>query len=237
MGCCRRTPRQTPFERALADTPLSDSHKRILIERYVPLVVGMESQTFRVAILFHSSRSVITVGSLIVPALLSIQYTNGNTPDSHMYWLTWILSLLVTVCNGLLTLFKLDKYYYHLHTVREQLISDGWQFLELTGKYSGFHTPLHTPTHDNQFIFFCQSVEKIRMRHVQEEYYKVTDTSQQHSAQNSQGAVPQSTAISIIPPSPLQGDLAKVPPEIRKAIEELSHVSEEDGVKGGTAAA
>jgi len=154
-----------------------------------------------------------------------------------MYWLTWILSLLVTVCNGLLTLFKLDKYYYHLHTVREQLISDGWQYLELTGKYSGFHTPLHTPTHDNQFIFFCQSVEKIRMRHVQEEYYKVTDTTQQQSTQGSQGVVPQSTAISIIPPTPLQGDLAKVPTEIRKALEELSQVSEEDGVKGGTATA
>jgi hypothetical protein len=154
-----------------------------------------------------------------------------------MYWLTWILSLLVTVCNGLLTLFKLDKYYYHLHTVREQLISDGWQYLELTGKYSGFHTPLHTPTHDNQFIFFCQSVEKIRMRHVQEEYYKVTDTTQQQSTQTSQNVAQPSTAISIIPPSPLQGDLAKVPPEIRKALEELSQVSEEDGVKGGTATA
>lgn len=122
-------PKTTPFERALADITISPLHKRILMERYNGLLLSMDVRVFRIALFFHASRGIVTVGSLIVPALLSIQYTNGTNTNLGIYWTTWVLSLMVTVCNGMMTLLKLDKIYYHLHTVREQLISDGWQYV------------------------------------------------------------------------------------------------------------
>lgn len=187
----------------------------------------MSRQTFRISIFFHSARCVITIGSLIVPALLSIQYTNGVNANMAIYWTTWVISLLVTVCNGLITLLKVDKHYYHLHTVREHLISDGWQFLSLTGKYSGFHTPGETATHTNQFVYFCHSIEKIRMQQIQEEYYKVPDTNTQNNQRNTAATteVPTTTGIAInplVPPTPLQGDLARIPETIKIALEQLS---------------
>ena len=222
--CKRREPRTTPFERALEHVHLSSVNKKILMERYNSLLLKMDNQALRLSISFHTSRCIITIGSLIVPALLSIQYTTGTGTNLGIYWTTWIVSLLVTICNGLSTLLKIDKQYYHSHTVREQLISDGWQYLELTGKYSGFHTPGYHATHENQFIFFCHSVEKIRMKQIQEDYYKVNETPHQGTAnQNQVGMTSTRVVPTLLPPTPLQGELALIPPEIKRAMEEISN--------------
>ena len=213
---CSSRSQITPFSTVLDDIPLEPLRKRIIVERYNKLVAELEEQSFRVSVSFHTSRTIITVGSLIVPALLSIQYTNSNGSNLTIYWTTWVVSLLVTICNGLSTLLKLDKNYYHLHTVREQLISDGWQYAELTGKYSGIHTPHRTPTHENQFVFFSHSIEKIRMRQVQEEYYKVTEP--QANAPNHPALDP----VKLVPPTPQQGELENLPKELKEALEEVS---------------
>ena len=224
---CTRS-KTTPFQRALDEIKdLTEFNKLILIERYNGLLLDMSRQTFRISIFFHSARCVITIGSLIVPALLSIQYTNGVNANMAIYWTTWVLSLLVTVCNGLITLLKVDKHYYHLHTVREHLISDGWQFLSLTGKYSGFHTPGQEATHTNQFVYFCHSIEKIRMQQIQEEYYKVPDANTQNNQRNpaANSEIPTTSGIptnTLVPPTPLQGELAKIPESIKIAMEQLS---------------
>jgi len=164
------------------------------------------------SILFHSTRTIVTVGSLIVPALLSIQYTDASPGASvgsmsyQIYWVTWVISLLVTTCNGIQSIFKIEKKYYFLHTVMEQLRSEGWQYLELSGRYSGFYTPNERPTHENQFIFFCASVEKIKMRQVEEEYWKVNEGQQQGAGQTyrdlSGSGVGQRSFEQLIPPTP-----------------------------------
>jgi len=212
----------TPFEETLELIELEPLHKAIIKQRYIPLLKGLRMQTLRLALFFHMSRYIITVGSLIVPALLSIQNTGSPTIDQKVYWATWVISLMVTISNGLMTLFKMDKHYFHLHTVREQLISDGWQYLELTGKYSGFHTPNIEPTHSNQFVFFCHSIEKIRMKQIQEEYYKVQENNAQQGANQ--------TSTLLLPPTPSEDDLGKIPLAIKSALQQLSQVSTGNGV-------
>jgi hypothetical protein len=220
----------SPFSTVLDDIPLEPLRKRIIVERYTKLVVELEEQTFRISFCFHTSRTIITVGSLIVPALLSIQYTSSNGSNLTIYWITWVVSLLVTICNGLSTLLKLDKNYYHLHTVREQLISDGWQYAELTGKYSGSRTPHRPPTHDNQFVFFSHSIEKIRMQQVQEEYYKLAEP----HPHGSQTTDPTKALINpnLLPPTPQQGELDDIAPEMKKALEQLSQTTIVDVKEG-----
>lgn len=240
-SCFLRRFNKPTFELALTQTSLSPLHKTILTDRYVDVVRVFEARCIRIAILYHSMRIIVTVGSLIVPALLSIQYT--DTGDSsgisdtgsfayRVYWATWIISLLVTMSNGILSVFKVDKKYFFLHTTLEHLRSEGWQFLELTGRYSGFYTPHTTPTHTNQFVYFCHSVEKIKMKQVEEEYYKLSDTSSSHATQpkaNGNGTTsttengnekkPESS--SLIPPTPLNNILEqahKLPPELLRQL-------------------
>jgi len=218
----------TPFETAIQSIELSAQKKVIIQQRYILLIQDLKSRTHRLTILFQVSRGVITVGSLIVPALLSIQYTTATNDQSiTMYWVTWAISLCVTICNGLLTLFKLDKHYYHLHTVFEHLTSEGWQYIELTGKYSGFNTPNVRPTHENQFVYFCHSVEKIRMKQIEEEYYKLTETASHPT--NQQGPLTNQDHPSLLPPTPLKTYMDTIPPEIAQAVkQQLSRPIVED---------
>lgn len=183
------TKEQRSFLAALKElSMIHPLQKKILEERYISVITEFERRTFLYALIFHTCRILVTIGSLIVPALLSIQYTDTTTSASstnpgdfayQIYWATWVVSLLVTTSNGIFTLFKVDKKYYLLHSTLEQLRSEGWQYLELSGRFSGFYTPKEIPTHSNQFLFFCHRVEKIKMHQVQEEYWKLEESNHQ----------------------------------------------------------
>ena len=163
-----------PFKQAMSSITLCAEHRTILEERYIRLLENSDKRCRQIARTFHGNRAIVTVGSIIVPALLSIQYSSSTAVSANsMYWFTWVISLFVTISNGLLTMFKLDKKYYVLHTSYEQLKTEGWQFLALTGNYkSEQHGP---PTHEGQFAFFCQTIERIRMKQMEEEYIKIQD--------------------------------------------------------------
>jgi hypothetical protein len=193
--CCRDTSIY-PFKQSLASITLNAEQRILIEERYVRLLVISQQRCHKIAYLYHSTRCITTIGSIIVPALLSIQYTNG-APFSEftqsVYWATWFISLLVTVSNGMLTLFKFDKKYYLLYTSYEQLKTEGWQYLALTGRYAG-NSHDGTATHDAQFRNFCKTIEKLRMRQMEEEYVRIQEVDKSHPAppatQVPQGSIP-----------------------------------------------
>lgn len=177
--------------------------------RYIHLLEEFSSRCTRYSILYHVGHLIITVGSLIVPALLSVQYASNDVNlipttnlQANIYWLTWALSLLVTMFNGIIVLFKVDKKYFFLHTTRERLRSEGWQYLQLTGRYAGGLLQYRVaPTYTNQFVFFCHNIEKIRMRQIEEEYFRHDESNQTTSiqARTIQGGtgVPGTTSLAI----------------------------------------
>lgn len=228
------------FELALQKTKLEELQKIILQQRYLHVLQSFEKRCYRLAFLFHLLRILVSIGSLIVPALLSIQYSDTSStttikdPDSfayEIYWATWVISLLVTTSNGILTVFKIDKKYYFLHTTMEQLRSEGWQYLELSGRYSGFYTPGTPPTHMNQFIYFCHAVEKIKMHQVEEEYFKLTEPASQTQTSQTSDSKSEKKENPLVHPTP-QASLDEIarnlPPDLRKQL--ISMVT----IDGGT---
>ena len=173
---------------------IDNNQKLIIKHRFTSLLEEYGDRSLRYSISFHTLRITITIGSLIVPAILSVQFTGTQTSIS-VYWIVWFLSLLVTISNALLTLLKVDKKYYSINTVFHHIVSEGWLYIELSGKYSGFKTPGETPTHKNQFVYFCHSLEKIRMKQVEDEYFKLTEIN--NNAHRTQDQ--------LIPPTPLKG--------------------------------
>lgn len=222
-----------PIENTIEQTSLLPLQKNIMKERYVKIMNQFEMRCFRIACIFHLARFIVTVGSLLVPALLSIQYSdtsNSTTikdPDSfayEIYWATWVISLLVTTSNGVLSTFKVDKKYYFLHTTLEQLRSEGWQFLELSGRYSGFYTPGIKPSHENQFIYFCHAIEKIKMKQVEEEYYKLSESHTHSSDKAKASDAEKKPDTAIIFPSTLLEQGKTLPPEQMKQMYELASI-------------
>ena len=160
------------FKQALGTITLKADQRVIFEEHYISVIEDSYNRCNRSSYLFHTNRVIVTIGSVIVPALLSIQYNQTTTQFStSIYWCTWLVSLLVTISNGFLTLFKYDKKYFLFHATYAQLQSEGWQYLSLTGNY---HTK-EPSTHELMFNKFMQSVEKILMRQAQEQFIKLQD--------------------------------------------------------------
>lgn len=160
-----------PFKQALSTISLSAEKRTIIEERYINLLYESHMRCNRITTLYNTNRVIVTIGSIIVPALMSIELTNSGTIGiNSLHWITWIISLMVTISNGIMTLFKFDKKYYILHTSYEQLKTEGWQYLALTGQYKHSET-----THENEFTLFCRTIEKIRMRQMDEEYVKIQE--------------------------------------------------------------
>ena len=154
-------------------TELDDLSKGILRERYMKLVDTTEIAAKRSAFCFMTLSTITTIGSILVPALIAIQEKpfNWNTTDYHkldhenkIYWSGWGISLIVTLSNGLVRLFSFDKTYITRKLRNHHLKSEGWLFLQLSGKYSCFET------HQEAFSTFCNTVEKIRSEQVKEEF-------------------------------------------------------------------
>lgn len=122
----------------------------------------------------------------------------------------------------MITLFKVDKKYYFLNTTMERLRSEGWQYVGLTGRYSGHGI---TPTHQNQFLTFTHHIEKIKMKQVEEEYFKM----QEKTETTTPGAA--STTIDLYPLSPdkpLSMMKQAVPGPVQDTVQSLLQAQEVD---------
>lgn len=186
--------------------------KLVLQERYLDVLHDFKRRATRLSCMFYSSRLIVTIGSILVPAFLSIQGSGATLHHAEIYWTTWIISVMVTICNGLMSLFKLDKKYFFIHTTLELLTSEGWQYVGLSGRYSPKDSPV-TPTHENQFLIFFHMAEKIKMRQVEEEYWKFTDTAGIGNATN------QKPMDILQTPSTKQGALALLPTDKKEVLE------------------
>lgn len=203
-------PGQTAVLFNLFDTLDIEPYKRsVLQERYLNVLQNFQMRATRLSFIFYSARIIITVGSILVPAFLSIQ---NSSYQMQIYWTTWVLSIFVTICNGLITLFKIDKKYFFINTTLELLHSEGWQYIGLSGRYAPKDAPV-PPTHENQFLVFFHMAEKIKMRQVEEEYWKFTDTSGVGNATN------QKPMINVQTPAIQQGTIANLPTEQKGVIE------------------
>jgi len=146
----------------------SETDKHILKSRFLYEVLNYDLRRNHTKRYYNIFRFAVTVGSILLPALLSIgQMDPAKLPknfDQISYWSTWSISLTVTVCNGFLQLFSLDKNYFEYALTSEQLKTEGWQFFQLSGKYEDYKT------HEEAYRPFCKSIENIKRKQVEKEF-------------------------------------------------------------------
>ena len=154
-------------------------------ERYRFLMREYRYRCLLYSIFFYFLRVTMTVGSILVPALLSLK----TSPDigEPIYWSTVTISLAVTAANGLTTLFKLDKRFFMLHGIAEKIRSETWQYLALSGRYSG-HYGGYKPSHRNQYVYYMTYLERLRMRHVDDEFTRQAEVTEQKKKEGGTGS-------------------------------------------------
>jgi hypothetical protein len=146
----------------------SPSDNEIIKNRFLYEVMHYEYKRDSINKYYNGLRFVMTIGSILLPAILSIgQMDPTKLPrnfEAITYWTSWSLSLTITACNGFLQLFSLDKNYIAYSLVVEQLKTEGWQYFQLSGKYE------NALSHGQAFKQFCKSVEGVKRKQIEQEY-------------------------------------------------------------------
>ena len=145
------------------------NQKEIIKYRFLEEVKYYENKRKSTGKYYNVFRFIVTTGSILLPAILSVGQMDPEKLPKHFdrvtYWSSWSISLLVTICNGFLQLFSLDKNYFSYSLVVEQLKTEGWQFFGLSGKYEDYEE------HDKKsYKEFCKAVENIKRKQIEFEF-------------------------------------------------------------------
>jgi len=163
-NCYYKFFKKSNFERKVTsiihDLDLDDFQKKILFKRYIRQVAIYERRTREFGITYNTFRTVVTVGSILLPAFLSIQ--NDEDYSTNIYWTTWGISIVITLCNGCIQLYSLDKNYITFSYIVEKLKTEGWKYFQCSGHYK-------YKSHKENFVNFCEMIEKLKMKQVSKE--------------------------------------------------------------------
>ena len=150
------------------DKKKNRTRQSILKNRFLSEVLSYEKRRDGTKKYYNVFRFLVTTGSILLPAIMSIGQMDPNKLpanfDTISYWTAFMISLTVTISNGFLQLFSLDKNYFEFSLTAEQLKTEGWQFFQLAGKYEDYQT------HEEAYKPFSKSVENIKRKQVEKEF-------------------------------------------------------------------
>lgn len=128
---------------------MSGRAKMLVRERFIDLYQKYKAKTRRSGYYTKFTSIFVTVGTLVVPAILAI---GDNISDTYLscidaykaiYVGIVILSFLISVVNALAELFQVRKRYYMDVGSLQMIEFEGWCFILLRGPYSIYKTHRH----------------------------------------------------------------------------------------------
>lgn len=150
------------------DTELSELNKILLRKRFIPMVNNMEIESKRANMGYTLFQIMTTLGSIMVPALLSIEdktlQFNSTQYDlefqtHNLYWTTWGISIAVTISNAFNQLLGLERKHITRNIHMSQMKMEGWSFLEKSGD---IYSQYPNSTHNELIPLFWKRVEILR---------------------------------------------------------------------------
>ncbi len=140
---------------------LPESKKRFLVDRWLDQIQWMEGKAAACQRKYYWSRRIVIVAAAFVPVLtttsasLSEQEGYSHLAGEIMRWLSIGLSLLVTIAAAWEEFFRNGERWRHFRHTIEHLKSEGWLYLERSGKYAEY------PSHNRAHSAFVLSVEQL----------------------------------------------------------------------------
>jgi hypothetical protein len=161
--------------KSLEALDIRPTYKYILVHRYIKNLIYHENQISKNYVIFNIFRFIIQTGSILTPGLLSIQHIFNDQQPNVIYWATWLISLVVGLLANYISLFGLDKKYFTYEKSYNLLVSYGWQYLQLSGRYSTIDIEDGIVSHESMFVKFCDDIEHIILKEAQ----SITDAMQE----------------------------------------------------------
>jgi len=158
----------------LAQLELDQRQKHFVDFRYLGQLRWLEGKARGSQRNYYRLRTFAIVGGLVVPALVSLNIKDGDAREPIQY-ATVVVSLLVAVAIAIENFYRYGNRWRHYRLTAELLRSEGWQFYELTGPYSGFSA------HGEAFAAFSGKVEQLLSADVDTYVNRVVREGQQDS--------------------------------------------------------
>lgn len=154
----KRMPFNETFRESLLCMNLSQHAKKIILMRYVELVLDIKHKHISVMRSYNLLRLTTLLSGLVTPVLFSIQ---NDVPNSAaLFWITLVTSLMGSISNAWLEFFSIIKLHYTYLSVSEGLEREGWLFSSLSGPYKKFDT------HSECWQLFIKNTEKMHLHGV-----------------------------------------------------------------------
>lgn len=138
---------------------LKDMEKDLMCYRWLVRVENMEKDARKSKMRHYAFKMIVIVGSAIVPVLASLNNPpNANDPlDGHtmIYLATLIVSMIVSISAGIHEFFRYGDRWRHYRGTVETLKSEGWHFIQQTGRYR------NSGGHERGYKKFAERIEAI----------------------------------------------------------------------------
>ena len=154
VGCCAYSDFERRVYPIIDNLDISAFRKNIIRKRYVKLVLNYEAQYDVTHYRYNLCRILISVGSMMLPTLQTIQ-NNENVASikDEIFWSAIGTSLTVMICNNIISMFTLDRRYIMYAVTCEKLKSIGWQYFEESGMFAN-------SSHSDNYVKFWNEIEK-----------------------------------------------------------------------------
>ena len=156
----RQTKTSKFFRRIIEVIDLSVEHKVVFVDRYIGALERLERVRKKTRAAAGIGNTIVQIGSVITPALISIQHIEESTGGSGgiIFWLCWGTSVLTGISTTLLSLFKINKKEAVYSNALRKLESEGFRYVELSDRY---RTDDPVDAHERLFSTFFTHVESI----------------------------------------------------------------------------
>jgi hypothetical protein len=146
--------------------PISDFRKEILKRRYSDNIGNYQQIRDCTRFTYRMFQIIISIGSVIVPALLSVHmtdYVQSNNYDVQINLSVLILSIIVSICTHIIHIFRMDELYFNYAITVEKLKTLWYHFSSLSGPFVG-------STHNESFTMFVNMMEEVIINQKFQEY-------------------------------------------------------------------
>lgn len=154
------------FEKVVENLDQEDQ-KNYLYIRYLRILRKIENNSKRSTFWYFTLSTIVTVGSIVVPALISIQ---DEELQKKVYWPMWSISVSVTMSNAIIKLFNIDKNYITRNIKLDKFKSEGSTYLSQTDKYN-------IDDDKERFEEFVKNIEALKKQQIMEEFTQRSETS------------------------------------------------------------
>lgn len=177
------------LEKVIETLELSDLQKQFLRSRWLEQISWMGTRARNARNWYYRLRLTAIIGGIIVPILVSFNISDRNVA-LFLRWGTVGLSGVVAISSAVEEFFHYGDRWRHYRHTTESLKTQGWQFSQLSGLYSGYQS------HQEAFPHFSTQIEDILQRdvdvYVTEVVYKKEKQKEEDGQQLIKEILPQS---------------------------------------------